>query len=373
MRRAEEALRKQKLWQGQMLADLTRAAADHIARSRERERERERMERERREARRRRKRERMHADLASVPRAEGVFVLLCGMALFAVAMFRPFLWWLIFPAFFLVQRGIRVLSARRTPQPGAEREPSAGEAAGSTIPGTAEGQASAPVAYRDTDPRDARVDLVCEKIRAELRTGPAAVRELLHRPEETIDALQKTCRELTRRERELRAVLDPREDTRLDAEHERLSVRLDSETDPIVRQRLGDARQALDQQRSQRAELATSAARFEAEHTRISFTLESIYTQMLRARAGDAASADVAGAGLRRSLERLAVEMGAVAEALEDTHAETMGVSPQQRDPLEADRPLGDRSRNAPDVDAGASPDFEEPPPGGGANRVRTR
>src|SRR5690606_26328729 len=122
LRRAEDALRKQQVWHTQVLADLTRAASDHIVRSRERERERERLVRERREARRRRRHERRHANLSSVPKAEGIFVLLCGLALFAFAAFRPYLWWLIFPAFFLVQRGIRVLSARRTPLPRTEDE-----------------------------------------------------------------------------------------------------------------------------------------------------------------------------------------------------------------------------------------------------------
>ncbi|HLB76787.1 MAG TPA: hypothetical protein VJO72_07115, partial [Candidatus Dormibacteraeota bacterium] len=85
----------------------------------------------------------------------------------------------------------------------------------------------------------------------------------------------------------------------------------------VAKLRLSSALAALEQQRDQRLELARSAARFEAEHTRISYTLESLYTQIVRMRSADSASVDVAGAGLRRSLDMLSQEVNALADALE--------------------------------------------------------
>jgi hypothetical protein len=41
---------------------------------------------------------------------------------------------------------------------------------------------------------------------------------------------------------------------------------------------------------------------------------------VLRVRTADSASEDVAGAGLRQSVEQLGAEMDAVTEALEDVH-----------------------------------------------------
>jgi hypothetical protein len=68
------------------------------------------------------------------------------------------------------------------------------------------------------------------------------------------------------------------------------------------------------------AELGTAASRLEAEHTRLYYTLESLYTQVLRVRTADAASEDVAGAGLRKSVEQIGAEMEALEEALEEVH-----------------------------------------------------
>jgi UPF0716 family protein affecting phage T7 exclusion len=167
------------------------------------------------------------------------------------------------------------------------------------------------------DPRDQRVDGICDKILGELRSSPAHVKEIFRKPEETISALRATCRELTRRERDVRRFLAPEEDVRLSREREALSNRVEIETDEVTKLRLASALGALDQQRQQRLDLARSAARFDAEHTRISYTLESLYTQVVRMRSADAGSVDVAGAGLRRSLDLLSLEVDALADALE--------------------------------------------------------
>jgi len=100
-------------------------------------------------------------------------------------------------------------------------------------------------------------------------------------------------------------------------EREALQKRINGEADEVTRMRLASALAALDAQRDQRAELARAAARFDAEHTRISYTLESLYTQVVRMRSADSSSVDVAGAGLRRSLDMLSREATALADALE--------------------------------------------------------
>jgi hypothetical protein len=172
------------------------------------------------------------------------------------------------------------------------------------------------------DPRRARVDVLCDKLLGELRSGPGVLRDVVHQPEQTVEGLRKSCHELARRERELRSLSPPEEERRLEEERARLSSRVASETDAVVKERLEKTLRLLDEQRQQRAELATAASRLEAEHMRLFYTLENLYTQVLRVRSADAASADVAGAGLRQSVEQLGLEMDAVASALEEVHGE---------------------------------------------------
>jgi hypothetical protein len=181
---------------------------------------------------------------------------------------------------------------------------------------------SAPVyAAAMQDPRDARVDAICNKIIAEIRASPEVVKDIFIKPDETVAALRATCRDLTRRERDLRKLLSPQDDDRLATERDALHKRIEGEQDEVTRMRLASALAALDQQRDQRLELSRAAARFDAEHTRISYTLESLYTQVVRMRSADSSSADVAGAGLRRSLDMLSHEVNALADALEKVNS----------------------------------------------------
>jgi hypothetical protein len=87
----------------------------------------------------------------------------------------------------------------------------------------------------------------------------------------------------------------------------------------------------------------------EAERTRLGYTLENLYTQVLRVRSADARSAEVAGTGLRQSVDRLGEEIGALAEALESVHAspgDPSAVSPiSAPDEAEGQRPPGTRER----------------------------
>src|SRR5262249_23977966 len=282
--------------------------------------------------------------LANDSRFEGYLWLLGAIVLFIIALSAlPFLWWLIFPAAGLGSRGTRVIARHagitkatvtvdasvpvgsRAPvgQPPmdesavrAQRFRSLGNRGSSFGGVTLRPPAGAPVAA-PMDPRDVRVDGICDKILAELRVALQVVKEIFHKPEETIAALRTTCRDLTRRERDVRKFLSPEEDLRLSREHDALRKRVDTETDEVAKLRLSSELAALEQQREQRQELARSAARFEAEHTRISYTLESLYTQIVRMRSADSASVDVAGAGLRRSLDMLSQEVNALADALE--------------------------------------------------------
>jgi hypothetical protein len=220
-------------------------------------------------------------------------------------------------------------------------------AAARTVASDAPAAAPPPI----VDPRDARVDAVCDKILLELRDSPEPVREIFVKPEQTVAALRETCKNLTRRERDVRRFLSADEDARLSRERSALQARIDAETDEVTRTRLASALAALDQQREQRLELSRSASRFEAEQTRISYTLESLYTQVVRMRSSDSASVDVAGAGLRRSLETLSQEASALADALEKVNAQSDGAhaSPTaQTSDTDRLRALGDGPASAP-------------------------
>jgi hypothetical protein len=303
---------------------------------------------QRRLERKLRRRAEREAKIANASLFEGYLWLLGAIILFIVALSAlPFLWWLIFPAAGLGSRGTRVIARHSgLTRPVVESTPPAvkgavspsateqraqrfgnlggiragifdGAAVRQPFPGAvapAQGAAQA-------DPRDVRVDAICDRILAELRTSPEIVKDIFIKPDETVAALRTTCRDLTRRERELRKFLSPEEDIRLLREREALQKRIDGEADEVTKMRLASALAALDQQRDQRAELVRAAARFDAEHTRISYTLESLYTQVVRMRSADSSSADVAGAGLRRSLDMLSHEVNALADALEKVNS----------------------------------------------------
>ncbi len=222
-----------------------------------------------------------------------------------LALRYPRLWWLVFIAVFVFGR---LAAGQFLPRWRTRRE----EPEAAPLP--------EPAPVEEVDPRMARVDALCDKLLAEVRGGPGVLREVVHAPEQTVEALRRSCHELARRERELRALSSPEDERRLADERATLAARVEAETDAVVKERFSSALAVLDEQRAQRAELSTAASRLEAEHTRLYYTLEHLYTQLLRARSADAASEDVAGAGLRRSVEQLATEMEAVTEALEEVH-----------------------------------------------------
>jgi hypothetical protein len=335
LRRAQEAIARGSTQQEEMVVAWTESLRTAYP-DWGRERWQRRLERK---LRRRAERE---AKIANASLFEGYLWLLGAIILFIAALSAlPFLWWLIFPAAGMGSRGTRVIArhagftkpvetAQAVPNPAANtRSPSEqraqrfGNLGGIRVGvmDTAPQRATPVPAGPQADPRDVRADAICDKILAELRTSPEIVKDIFIKPEETVGALRSTCRDLTRRERELRKFLSPEEDVRLVGEREALQKRVNGETDEVTRMRLASALAALDQQRDQRAELARAAARFDAEHTRISYTLESLYTQVVRMRSADSSSVDVAGAGLRRSLDMLSQEVNALADALEKVNS----------------------------------------------------
>ncbi|MBJ6760231.1 hypothetical protein JGU66_05615 [Myxococcaceae bacterium JPH2] len=255
------------------------------------------------------------------------------------------MFWLIFVALGLFLRAARHLpdpvpepTGETTPEstrdalPAQTQEPVAAPPAPVvTKPTPVATPAAAPVATprpaepKAADPRLARVDATCDKLLGELRAAPEVLREVVHAPERTVQALREGCHALVRREHELRALLTTEDAERLAADRERLTTRLAAETDEVVRARLQGALNALDAQRRQREDLRVDADRLEAEYTRLSYTLENLYAQVLRVRSADASGADVAGAGLRQSVEQLGAEVQAVTEALEDVHGGPSG------------------------------------------------
>ena len=333
LRRAQEAIARGTTQQDQMVREWTENLRNAYP-DWGRERWQRRLERK---LRRRAERE---AKVANASLFEGYLWLLGAIVLFIIALSSlPFLWWLIFPAAGLGSRGTRVIArhsrmtqpiltephpARASSATGATAEQQRAQRFGSLsgIGKVFDGdpiQQPAPVrgAAVQQDPRDVRVDAICDRILGELRTSPDAVKDMFVKPDETIAALRATCRNLTRRERDLRRFLSPQDDERLMREREALQKRISGELDDVTKMRLAAALAALDAQRDQRLELTRAAARFDAEHTRISYTLVSLYTQVVRMRSADSSSVDVAGAGLRRSLDMLSHEVNALADALE--------------------------------------------------------
>lgn len=322
---------------------------------------------QRRLERKLRRRAEREAKIANASLFEGYVWLLAAIVLFIVALSSlPFLWWLIFPAAGLGSRGTRVIarhtgitrpaitepipatrtSSQSTPTPTEQRAQRFGSLSGIRQVMPTPLRVTTPVyPAPQGDPRDARVDAICDKILAEIRVAPEVVKDIFIKPDETVAALRATCRDLTRRERDLRKFLSPQEDERLAREREALQKRIDGEADEVTKMRLASALAALDQQRDQRLELTRAAARFDAEHTRISYTLESLYTQVVRMRSADSSSADVAGAGLRRSLDMLSHEVNALADALEKVNS---GESEKMRRVADAPAASGNGGPRAP-------------------------
>lgn len=235
----------------------------------------------------------------------GAGLLVGGVILtFAVVEGAPY--WLLFLVLWMLFEGTRRLVGRRGPE--VEGESTRTEETG-------------------VDARLARVDALCDQLLADIRTAPAVLRDFVQKPEEAVQALRDGVHALERREREIRALARPEDDARLQSERDSLQRRLGVEQDDVTRQRLGQALEALEQQRSQRASLLTTAVRLEAERTRLLYTLEGLHTQVLTVRStAQAGQEQAATERLRQSLDTLSGEVSAVAGALESVQAVDAGV-----------------------------------------------
>ncbi|QRO02969.1 hypothetical protein JRI60_46390 [Archangium violaceum] len=326
--RVEHQVRKWEKW-GERQARKWEEWGENLSNRERRKWERNLQRQMAREQRRALKRQRRNEE--ANPLVGWVFAV-AALVLTGMAFLRPQVWWLIFVALGMGISSASILGRARQHrlQEGAREGTGEGTSPLESAREEVSGKPEKPVApHEEADPRKARVDALCDKLLAELRSGPGVLREVVHQPEQTVEGLRKSCHELVRRERELRSLSSPEDERRLEDERSQLSARVESERDAVVKERLEGALRLLDEQRRQRAELATAASRLEAEHMRLYYTLENLYTQVLRVRSADAASADVAGAGLRRSVEQLGLEMDAVAEAVEEVHRD----APRERVP----------------------------------------
>lgn len=269
--------------------------------------------RARRQARREERRERRAGRRGARRRKPRSGVgLLVGAAVLTVLVVDGAPFWLMFIALWMVFEGLRRLIGRRAP-----------EAEGEAIPDAT-----------GVDARLARVDELCDQLLADIRSGPAVLREIVQKPEETVQALRDGVHALERREREIRALARPEDDARLQSERDSLQRRLAAEQDAVTRQRLGQALEALEQQRNQRASLLTAASRLEAERTRLLYTLEGLHTQVLAVRStAEAGQEEPAAERLRQSLDTLSGEVSAVAGALESVQAVDAGAVPTAAPP----------------------------------------
>ena len=274
---------------------------------------------QRREARRSWPREN---DPASIPGGIVTAVIAVMCAVMAVA--NPQLWWLVFVALGLGTKSVRLFGrAARSRGAASETETDEREAvdvARPTAVATRTPEPPVPVVppapAEPLDPRVARIQSLCDKLLAELESGPPIVREVVTEPRATIGGLRQACIEIARRERELRSVLSAQAEGALAADRAALAARVSTERDEIVQDRLSQALRALDEQIAHRVELATAASRLEAENTRILYTVENLHMQLLRARTTDMGGPELGGK-LRDSLRDLGTQIDAVAEALE--------------------------------------------------------
>lgn len=283
-------------------------------------------------------------DEASLPQA----YVLAGAAAVAgfVGVTQPHLFWFFFVAFGFAMGAADVFAKirrreRRQADEAADRSAVAGRAGADvpvplvTPPPAAEPESPLLAAI---SAREARVDGICQRLLSELKGAPPLVRELLRRPEETVEALRSASKELARRERELRRLLAEDEGERLLRERTELAARVEAAPDAVVKSRLASALDALDAQVAHRAQLSTAAARIEAEGTRILYSLESLRAQVLRAFAADAAADDVTRESLKGGLETLRGEIDAVASALEEVHGVGSAAAPSASGPSLAAR-----------------------------------
>jgi carbonic anhydrase/acetyltransferase-like protein (isoleucine patch superfamily) len=248
----------------------------------------------------------------------------------------------------VVRRGASV-GAGCTVESGAVVQEGARIGAGGTVAGVIRGaslpkteaalQAGKQVSTAPVDPRDVRIDEICDRFEAELDRASAAVNEFIRDPKETVAAARRTCHDLLRRERELRQLANPEDQERLNREAAALESRIAAEPDEVTKRQLQGAVKAIEEQRQQRALVLRDANRLEAEQTRLAWTMEGLVAHIVRLRTTEAGGAS---ADLERGLSQLRDEMSSVTTAIE--HVQTLDLSMAPFEPSEG-APAGSRQK----------------------------
>jgi carbonic anhydrase/acetyltransferase-like protein (isoleucine patch superfamily) len=178
-------------------------------------------------------------------------------------------------------------------------------------------QAEKPQATKPVDPRESRIDTICDRLETELRDAPESVRTFLGTSTDTIAALRRTCHDLLRRERALRDESSAEALARLDSEKSVLESRIASTTDEVIRRSLQGAVAAIAEQKRQRETLQRNADRLDAEFTRLAYMLEGMAAQLVRLRSAAPQPGAATDPELEKSLTQLHHEIEAIADALE--------------------------------------------------------
>lgn len=298
------------------LTHLTEHIGAQIVKAVEKERDRHLAQRESRRERKRREREERRAKSHEKQRAEassvvGIAQLVVAIAFIAFAVLRPELWWLIFVAMGLGIGGARQLSLaseRRRLERGVVQE------AQPVIP-------SKVAARADAEAHE--VDVLCDQLLADLKEAPAAVRQFVQAPEQTIAALRATARALDARRRQLLAEAPADRLAALGPQEQSLKQRRDTASDEVTKKRLTEALASLEGQRSALTLLKLAAERVDGEYTSLLVSLQELRTRVAVAKtAGSAVQLE----GLKHSVARLNGELEAISDAL--TSVANEGLAP---------------------------------------------
>src|SRR5207245_5370891 len=146
--------------------------------------------------------------------------------------------------------------------------------------------------------------------------APGQGRAFLRGSDEVIASLRRTCQDLARRERDLRAEVGAGALERVGEERAALEKRIGAERDDDIRRSLRGAIAAIDEQKRQRELVRLAADRLDAEHTRLVYTLEGLASQFVRLRTAGAEGR--APAELEQGVLQLSGELDAIADALDD-------------------------------------------------------
>lgn len=279
----------------QVLDRLTHTIEDKLERAMDTLAEKEARRREKeaqREERRARRRERSAPSIAT-----GVVFLIAAVVCAVVGLTNQQLFWMIFVALGLGISGAGQLTA-------AARK--GREVGGQEL----EAKVPEPV----SQPERHEVDVVCDQLLSDLAAAPQAVRSFVSEPEKTVASMRTTLKSLDQRRKQLAAEDAKGRLAELARQHETLTARRDSASDPPTRQRMTDALSSIAGQRHALEQLVVMAERVDGEYTSLLVHLQELRTRVSVARSTSGA---VEFEGVKASVQRLNEELGAISEAME--------------------------------------------------------